>query len=98
MVLTKIVNCNNAYKSCHLKFFNTKANAALTQFCDFLDVLIVKDLVRSLCINGYWSFLMFLKVSSKFPIYAFNSGRLLAISWNAVVRGFSCATLDLLSC
>lgn len=32
---TKVDNCNNANKSCHLQLLHAKAIAALTQFCDF---------------------------------------------------------------
>ena len=34
-VQTRVINCNNAYKSCHLQFLHTEAIAALTQFFDF---------------------------------------------------------------
>ena len=40
-VQTKVVNCNNAYKSCHLLCLHTKAIAALTQFCDFFVTRVI---------------------------------------------------------
>ena len=35
IMLTKVVSCNNGYKSYHLQFLHTKAITALTQFFDF---------------------------------------------------------------
>ena len=40
VVQTKVISCNSANKSCLLQVVHTKAIAALTQFCDFLDIYV----------------------------------------------------------
>ena len=43
VVQTKIISCNSANKSCLLQVVHTKAIAALTQFCDFLNLPLFGD-------------------------------------------------------
>ena len=39
VVHTKVINCKSVSKSCLLQVVNTKAIAALTQFCDFWTII-----------------------------------------------------------
>ena len=38
-VQTKVISCNSANKNCLFQVMNTKAIAALMQFCDFYNII-----------------------------------------------------------